>query len=82
MARVRRPAQTYWVADNTDFNVLGSAFYANYFYMGYNVYRHHGGLNILWVDGHVAWLSTEESVVHGFYNYIYYPTAEDWWDID
>jgi prepilin-type processing-associated H-X9-DG protein len=79
-AQVKQPSLTYWVADNSDL----SSDPGNYFYMGYNTWRHRNGLNVLFVDGHVAWLSQDDSVKHGYYNYFYYPgnNFERWWDTD
>ena len=72
MSGVRYPAQTYWVGDDSDVpGIAGNYLYEN-FADGYTV-RHKGGLNILWVDGHVSWLSLKDHVLHGYYQYLYLP---------
>jgi len=81
VVQVRQPASTYYAADNGDLYFPSVWPSGNAFYQAYNTFRHRGGLNILWVDGHVSWLRNEEMVLHGFYNdSVGATTAEDWWD--
>ena len=84
-AQIKNPAQTYWVADNSD-ATTGPSFPGNYLYQTLETRRHRGGLNIRWVDGHVSWLRAEEAVDHGFYGRT--PggncggSRDCWWDAD
>jgi len=73
---VRQPTLTYFAGDNSDLaSDPGTYIYQTT--VG-TARRHKGGLNVLWVDGHVSWLRAEEMVLHGFYSPS--PTAEPWWD--
>ena len=80
---VTHPAQTYWAGDNSDVpGVSGNMLYEN-FADGLTI-RHKGGLNMLWVDGHVSWLSINDYVLHGYYAYLYFPPPlpERWDDLN
>ncbi|MBI4028664.1 MAG: prepilin-type N-terminal cleavage/methylation domain-containing protein [Verrucomicrobia bacterium] len=72
---VQNPSQTYWVADNADDpSIVGSYFYNSTLVSS----RHRGGLNILWVDGHVSWLSKQEAQAHHSSG----SSSDLWWDIN
>lgn len=77
MSEVKDPGLTYWVGDNSDV----ATDCGNYLYMGFLTKRHRGGLNMLWLDGHASWMTETDYVKHGYYNYLYFPGAERWWDI-
>jgi prepilin-type processing-associated H-X9-DG protein/prepilin-type N-terminal cleavage/methylation domain-containing protein len=92
MHQVKRPAETYWMSDNCDDPTCPNAAII-YGYGEQHVpfpatppKRHRGGINMLWLDGHVTWLDGRESCEHGFYaqsKYIATPTLlpEKWWDV-
>jgi prepilin-type processing-associated H-X9-DG protein len=79
---VRKPTETYWVADNSDLPQTGPGviFYSPSEGYGWPR-RHRGGVNMLWVDGHVTWISDIQAIHHSYYNYIYAPFEDDWWDL-
>jgi prepilin-type N-terminal cleavage/methylation domain-containing protein/prepilin-type processing-associated H-X9-DG protein len=72
LQQVAKPVETFFVADNSD----NSADPGSYFYLGSYTYRHSGGLNVLWVDGHITWLAAAEPGNHGL------SSADPWWDVD
>ncbi|MBI4028665.1 MAG: hypothetical protein HY360_27045, partial [Verrucomicrobia bacterium] len=77
----RNPAQTYWVADSSDLNWPAGSVGANFNYEIQNISsRHKGGLNILWLDGHVSWLSKQQAWYHHANNSG--DQSQYWWDID
>ena len=84
---VRQPARTYWAADNTD-RPFGSGLGGNYFF-GDNysnpgltpfTWRHGDGYNVLFIDGHVEYLSYKEIHAHHFY-LAAQGTDAAWWDL-
>jgi len=84
-SQIKHPAQTYWVADNSDVKT-GPSYPGNYFYQTFDTWRHRKGLNILWMDGHVSWHRIEEAVDHGFYGSTPGGNCSSprdcWWDVD
>jgi prepilin-type processing-associated H-X9-DG protein/prepilin-type N-terminal cleavage/methylation domain-containing protein len=93
VTQVRDPAQTYWVADNNDLRWTGvyKGYPGNHFYSDVRTSRHGSGINILWVDGHVSWLSVEQARLRHFYGWSFAgttpawncnPPNECWWDLN
>jgi prepilin-type processing-associated H-X9-DG protein len=71
---VKDPSQTYFLGDNSD----SPAWAGQYIYQNLTTWRHSTGLNVLWVDGHVSWMTTQTHYNHGFYS----SHTDKWWDIN
>lgn len=88
LSDVRQPTRTYWVADNTD-RPFGSGLGGNYFF-GDNysnpgltpfTWRHGDGYNVLFIDGHIEYLSYKEIHAHHYY-LAAQGTDAAWWDLN
>jgi len=80
MSDVKIPSQKYWAADNSDIpGVCGNLNYPyNQAYYDNVTWRHRNGLNMLWLDGHVSWMTTIEMQRH---HYPFGSGANDWWSV-
>jgi prepilin-type N-terminal cleavage/methylation domain-containing protein/prepilin-type processing-associated H-X9-DG protein len=80
----KNPARTYWVGDNTDIPYLEGNDFLPYDSAAGTptepevpVWRHRRGLNMLWADGHVSWMSSKEARDHH-----YAGSGERWYDLE
>jgi prepilin-type processing-associated H-X9-DG protein len=75
------PAETYWMADNSDLAANAGAVLYMYPPDEGPLTRHNKGINVLWLDGHASWLDGPTAVNHYLYGFIFAPGTPIWYDV-
>jgi prepilin-type processing-associated H-X9-DG protein len=81
---IKFPSETYWICDNKDISDTGAdgqddIMIGTKYSDGTYPRRHSGGVNMLWLDGHVTLLPGKTYVMHGWARWAYGWAAEEAW---
>jgi len=80
MSAAKDPTKIYWAGDNPDLDFAPGNIIWPYVSSPAETelptWRHRRGLNMLWLDGHVSWLTSREARLH-----YYLGGGEDWFTV-